>query len=139
MADSSITRDHIQDHDAAVVLAHHVLGMQMGTAMGQCARQLARQVLGIPDHGELAGCSAITTNGTLRIIPADEPVFLLRGQNVVAADTVRWWVEQAENVGAAPDIIAVALEHADRMEAWPKKKVADLSPALATGGARDQS
>ncbi|WP_345820179.1 hypothetical protein ABC766_29685 [Methylobacterium fujisawaense] len=92
---------------------------------------------GIKAWGEEAvACSTITTNGTVRIIPAEEPVFLLRGQDVVAADTVRWWVEQAENVGAAPDIIAVALEHADRMEAWPKKKVADLSPALATGGAR---
>lgn len=68
----------------------------------------------------------ITTNGTTRKIPADEPVFLIRAQDAVGAAAVRAWATLAEAAGAAKDIIKVALDHADKMDAWPKKKVADL-------------
>lgn len=112
--------DRIQDNAAAIELAHHILGMQMGTPAGRRARQLARQVIGIADH-----------NGTLRVIPVDEPVFLIRGQDVVGAAAVRAWADLAERAGSAPDIVAVARGHANKMDAWPKKKVADLAPQLA--------
>ncbi len=120
--------DHIQGGMAARELAEHVLSMRMGTATGQRARQLARQVLGIPDHGELAGTVTVNTNGTCRTIPADEPVFLIRGQDAVGADAVRAWADLAEAVGSGPEILAIARGHAVRMDAWPKKKVADLAP-----------
>jgi hypothetical protein len=61
-------------------------------------------------------------------IPADEPVFLIRGQDAVAGDAVRAWADLAEAQGAAPDILAIAREHAAKMDRWPKKKVADLPP-----------
>lgn len=116
--------DMIQDISAAYELAELVLRMQMGTSTGQAARQLARQVL-----GTTAGTTpvrALDTNGTVRIIPADEPVFLIRGQDAVGGDAVRAWADLAEASGARPDILAIAREHAAKMDAWPKKKVADL-------------
>ena len=68
----------------------------------------------------------ITTNGTTRRIPEDEPVFLIRGQDAVGADTVRDWAERAEANGADPEIVRVAREHAAKMDAWPNKKTPDL-------------
>jgi len=68
----------------------------------------------------------IVTNGTVRKIPADEPVFLIRGQDVVAGDAVRAWADLAEKAGANPDIVQVARDHAAKMDAWAKKKVPDL-------------
>lgn len=124
--------DVIQDMSAAYELADLVLRMQMGTSNGQAARQLARQVL-----GTTAGTTSIRafdTNGTLRIIPADEPVFLIRGQDVAGGDAVRAWADLAEAAGAAPDILAIAREHAAKMDAWPRKKVADLPAPPAAGG-----
>ena len=74
-----------------------------------------------------AGYVRITTNGTMRLIPADEPVFLIRGQDRAGGDAVRAWADLAEAAGAAPDILAVAREHAARMDVWSKKKVPDLA------------
>lgn len=121
--------DHIQSCMVARELAEHVLAMQMGTAMGQRARQLARQVLSVADHGELSGTITVNTNGTYRTIPADEPVFLIRGQDLVGAAAVRAWADLAEAAGSPPDILAMARGHAEKMDAWPKKKVADAAPA----------
>lgn len=118
--------DHIQDGIAARQLAELVLSMGMVTDKGVAARQLARQVLGISDDRLHAETVAITTNGTTRTIPADEPVFLLRGQDVAAADTVRKWADLSDALGADPAITAIAREHAAKMDAWPKKKVADM-------------
>ncbi|WP_372395234.1 hypothetical protein ABMY26_07135 (plasmid) [Azospirillum sp. HJ39] len=73
----------------------------------------------------------ITTNGTTRTIPDDEPVFLIRGQDAVGGAAVRAWADLASAAGADPDILRSALDHADKMDAWPKKKVADL-PATST-------
>ncbi|HYF56693.1 MAG TPA: hypothetical protein VEA41_20745 [Salinarimonas sp.] len=65
------------------------------------------------------------------IIPEDEPVFLIRGQDKTAADTVRFWAAEAKRAGAGQTIIDLALEQADRMEEWAKHKVPDL-PADGT-------
>ena len=72
----------------------------------------------------------ITTNGTTRRIPADEPVFLIRGQDALGAAVVRKWASLAARAGVAGDMVAAALEHADKMEAWPVKKMPD-APAAA--------
>ncbi len=105
--------DVIQDITAARQLAELVLGMGMVTDKGCAARQLARQVLGIE-------------NGTAPIIPMDEPVFLVRGQDAVGGEVVRAWANLAEAVGAHQDITTIAREHATKMDTWPKKKVPDL-------------
>ena len=61
-------------------------------------------------------------------IPDDEPVFLLRAQDPVAADLVRQWANETEDIGGADLIVALARGQAELMEAWPiKKAVADLS------------
>lgn len=117
--------DVIQDtHDKARQLAELVIDMDMVTEKGQAARALARDILGIENlHPAPA---VITTNGTTRLIPADEPVFLVRGQDENGADTVCYWANRAEERGADPEIVRVARAHAELMGAWPKKKRPDL-------------
>ena len=60
--------------------------------------------------------------GKMDEIPEDEPVFLLRAQDQTAAMTVRCWasLQSKEN-----PLTAMALKHADLMDAWPVKKKAD--------------
>lgn len=110
----------------AAELAELVLSMNMVTPDGLVAKRLARAVLGVDDYGNAPNSRPITTNGTTRLIPLDEPVFLIRGQDVVGGDTVRAWADLAEKSGADPAILNIAKEHAAKMDNWPKKKTADL-------------
>lgn len=57
------------------------------------------------------------------LIPEDEPLFFLRAQYQVAAATVRFWADLAEEAGAGPEMVANARDQADAMEAWATKKV----------------
>lgn len=59
-------------------------------------------------------------------IPADEPRFLLRAQDVAAPRAVRAWAEFAHEAGTPPATLEMALQQADAMEAWPTKKVASV-------------
>ncbi len=52
------------------------------------------------------------------LIPDDEPVFLLRGQDRLAPDLVEIWARSAEAAGAAPNIVAAAREQVARMLHW---------------------
>jgi len=61
-------------------------------------------------------------------IPPDEPIFLLRGQNVCAPATVRFWAREAQKRGANESIIKAALQIADLMEAWSTQKTAGYVP-----------
>lgn len=63
------------------------------------------------------------------LIPEDEPVFLLRGQDnfgwvAVALYAVVVWVG-----GGNREVARVSLSWAVKMMAWPKKKLPDLLPA----------
>ena len=60
------------------------------------------------------------------LIPEDEPVFLLRAQDVAAAGVVRFWAESNMRMGGDPVLSSLAQNHASLMEAWPVKKLADL-------------
>lgn len=62
------------------------------------------------------------------LIPEEEPVFIIRGQDVVAGDAVRAWADLAEAVGADPALVERARTWAERMDAWPVKKAPDLTP-----------
>lgn len=64
------------------------------------------------------------------IIPEEEPVFLLRGQDVSAAETVRYWADINEMAGGDPEASAAARRHAILMDMWPVKKRADLISAV---------
>lgn len=67
------------------------------------------------------------------IIPADEPVFLLRATDMLAPNTLRHWANMAWANGADRDgIVQQALDHADAMDAWQAdhgKKVPDAPKA----------
>jgi len=53
-------------------------------------------------------------------------VFLLRGQDKVAAAAVRVWAVLNDEAGGDPEASRLAREHADKMDTWPMKKKADL-------------
>lgn len=59
-------------------------------------------------------------------IPEDEPVFVIRAQDVCGAAAVRRYADLLVDVHADPDMIAKVREHADEMQAWPIKKLPDL-------------
>lgn len=58
-------------------------------------------------------------------IPATEPVFVIRAQDSSSGDTVRSWAGHARSRGAPAEVLEQALQQADRMDAWPIKKVPD--------------
>lgn len=61
-----------------------------------------------------------------------EPFFVLRAQDAVAGDAVRGWASLAHAAGAPAEALELALQHADRMDAWPQKKKPD-GPDLDEG------
>ena len=63
------------------------------------------------------------------LIRDDEPVFLLRGQDVVAPAIVEKWAMVAADLGASKEIVTAALQQASRMRAWQMQhghKVPDM-------------
>lgn len=62
-------------------------------------------------------------------IPEDEPVFLIRGQDVLGPELVTQWAEKYRLLaGHDPRMASWAFEHAGRMRQWQKDhgaKVAD--------------
>jgi hypothetical protein len=66
------------------------------------------------------------------IIPMDEPVFLLRGQDKLAPVLLEIYVAMTRNTEGFDSNIAYAVEeHAQRMKGWQvlqKSKVADMEP-----------
>lgn len=52
------------------------------------------------------------------LIPEDEPVFLLRGQDRAAPSTLRHWADFALALGADGEMTGLAYDHADVMEKW---------------------
>lgn len=63
-------------------------------------------------------------------IPADEPVFLIRGQDMNGGDAVRVWARLAEERGADPTIIKAARLQACAMDEYNKEHVPDLPEEL---------
>ncbi len=77
------------------------------------------------------GCDALAALDALGF-PPDEPLLLLRGQDVLAPDVVRAYAEQIvlmEGAFGEPDQAASVIEHirevADRMERWTPRKLPD--------------
>jgi hypothetical protein len=52
------------------------------------------------------------------IIPEDEPVFLVRGQDITAPTICRHWAMLAKTAGASPDIVQRVEMWADEIEQW---------------------
>jgi hypothetical protein len=60
------------------------------------------------------------------LIPDNEPVFLLRGQDKHAAKLLRWYAAAVENDNGDPAIVEATRQQADAMDAWPKHKAPDM-------------
>lgn len=71
-------------------------------------------------------------------IPADEPVFLIRGQDETAADTLQFWIRAnrkllkrdhasltPEQIASRKKAIVLAEAHLYRMKDWKPQKAAD--------------
>ena len=56
------------------------------------------------------------------IIPEDEPVFLIRAQDIVGPDIVDLWADYAEDEGAASNIVEAARTHAKAMRKWQEDR-----------------
>ena len=56
-----------------------------------------------------------------------EPVFILKGHDPDAADTVRDYARRARDRGAPLALVESALQQADEMEAFPEKRAPDAS------------
>ena len=55
-------------------------------------------------------------------IPEDEPVFLIRGQDIAAPAALRAYAMEAHRSGAEPNIIAATLQQAREMEKWQRER-----------------
>lgn len=68
------------------------------------------------------------------LIPDDEPVLVVRGQDQAAPATARAWADEHDRLGGDPTLSAMVREHAVRIEEYQartgRSKVADL-PATA--------
>lgn len=65
------------------------------------------------------------------IIPEDEPVFVLRAQDPIAARAVRHWAQSLRNAGGDPAVCDSAERQAEAMEAFGRGKALKL-PTLAS-------
>lgn len=65
----------------------------------------------------------------LGLIPEDEPVFLLRGQDVFAPKLLRNWAHELLGRGGDAKMAEMVMQHATDMEEWQrteKGKIPDL-------------
>ena len=63
------------------------------------------------------------------LIPDEEPVFLLRGQDIIAPMLVEQWAREAQKRGASQAIVDAALDQVQAMLGWQRDhgaKVPDL-------------
>jgi hypothetical protein len=70
------------------------------------------------------------------LIPEDEPVFLIRGQDFAGPFAVEAWARRARKEGASPEIVQRAYDQAKRMRQWQAKhvgKVPDLDTPPEVG------
>lgn len=63
------------------------------------------------------------------LIPDNEPVFVIRGQDRAAPDTLRAYALKAASLGASDELVNAVRHHAMEMEKWQMEhgsKVPDL-------------
>lgn len=65
---------------------------------------------------------AARLNSLTPLIPDDEPVFLIRGQDPVGGMAVRAYADYAERCGADAEMVRQIYAWADRMEAYAEDK-----------------
>lgn len=62
-------------------------------------------------------------------IPENEPVFLIRGQDLAAPAALRAYASLAHEIGASNDLVMRVLNHARLMEEW-QREVARKTPDI---------
>jgi hypothetical protein len=62
-------------------------------------------------------------SATLKKVAPDEPIFVLRAQDMLAPDAVRGWAFEARRRGLSRDRFQEALAVADAMEKWPQRRL----------------
>jgi hypothetical protein len=60
------------------------------------------------------------------LIPEDEPVFLLRGQDRYAASVLEMYAVAVEANQGNSELVRLTRQQAKKMKAWPKHKEPDL-------------
>jgi hypothetical protein len=55
----------------------------------------------------------------------DEPVFVVKARDILAAGTVRYWVNSAIAHGVPKEKWEEAQAIADQMDRWPNRKIPD--------------
>jgi hypothetical protein len=68
---------------------------------------------------------AAAGQGCLGKAADDEPVFILRAQDLLSAPLVEKWAQFAEDLGCPPGKVAEARSLATKMRMWPVKKAPD--------------
>ena len=58
-------------------------------------------------------------------LPVDEPLFVLRAHDALAADIVRRWAEAASKAGVLETKVEEALALAKQMDEWPDQRIPD--------------
>jgi hypothetical protein len=69
----------------------------------------------------------------LGIIPEDEPVFLIRGQDVCGPAAVESWASMAASFGASREIVDHALKHAMAMREYQTRSRQFKIPDMPKG------
>jgi hypothetical protein len=76
-----------------------------------------------PEHVQTAAEQFALTSSTLKRAHPDEPVFVLRGADVLAAKTVEYWAYLAHLNGSDDITVAGALKIARTMRDWTRKLI----------------
>lgn len=63
--------------------------------------------------------------GCLSRVEDEEPIFILRAQDILAPRIIEHWVMLATNIGVNPEKCKEALALAEQMRKWPKRKLPD--------------
>ena len=63
--------------------------------------------------------------GVLGKTKLDEPIFILRAQDALAAETVERWAIHARSAGVPPDKVTEAFAIAEEMLRWHTRKMPD--------------
>jgi hypothetical protein len=86
------------------------------------ARKLLEEL--VSDSGLAEAASAIDALDSLGF-PPDEPMFLLRGQDVLTPATVRYYAEMVKGSPECKLDVNHIWRHADAMESWTPRKMPD--------------
>lgn len=62
----------------------------------------------------------------LGLVPEDEPVFLLRGQDKLAPELLHRWAGKLRLQGGNPEMARIVEEHAQAMIEWQKENGSKL-------------